>query len=208
MNYLHKLHDFLDGDIFFCEIGAMDGKRHDDMHRYIKRYNWKGLLVEPLRDMFERLKDTYSDKKGIAFENAAVSDTDSHAKIYRVPIDIIKAHRLPGWVDGISSLYANRNEISHYSKFAVRETVRTTTFDTLVKKHHISRIDVLQIDTEGHDYAIFQQIFPRFTPYMIKVEYKHLLRNEKDEIKTILQKHGYKVITKDGDFIATMKLKV
>lgn len=80
MDYLDKLDRVLDGKIYFCEIGAMDGKRHDDMYKYIQKYNWKGILVEPLRDMFEKLKINYSNKQGLIFENSAISNRNSKKK--------------------------------------------------------------------------------------------------------------------------------
>ena len=203
MDYLDKLDSALDGNIYFREIGAMDGKRHDDMYKYIQKYNWKGILVEPLRDMFEKLKINYSNKQGLIFENSAISNRNSKKKIYRVPRKIIKTQNLPGWVDGISSFHKNKSEISHFDKFAIQETIQAITFNNLVKKHNIDRIDVLQIDTEGHDYKIFKQIFPKFKPLFIKVEYKHLKKEEKSEIKQTLQKYGYEVVRKNGDYIAT-----
>ena len=203
MNYLDKLDSKLNGDISFCEIGAMDGKRHDDMYKYIQRYNWKGLLVEPLKDMFQQLKKNYSNKSGLIFENSAISNRNGNKYIYRVPKNIIKKEKLPGWVDGISSFHKDKSEISRFDDYAVREKIRAITVNSLVKKHNIERIDVLQIDTEGHDFKIFKQIFPKFQPLFIKIEYKHLEKEEKKEIKQTLQNYGYNVVRKNGDYIAT-----
>ena len=31
----------------FVQIGSNDGIKNDPLHRYIKKNNWKGILVEP-----------------------------------------------------------------------------------------------------------------------------------------------------------------
>lgn len=207
MDYLDKIDNLLNGKIYFCEIGAMDGRRHDDMYKYIQKYNWKGILVEPLGDMFQQLKINYSNKKGLIFENSAISNRNADKYLYRVPKKIIKEEKLPGWVDGISSFHKNNSEISRFNDFAIKEKIHSITFNTLVKKHGIKRIDVLQIDTEGHDYKIFKQIFPKFKPLFIKIEYKHLKKEEKSALKNILINNGYEVIRKNGDFIATIPIE-
>ena len=50
--------------IHFLEIGAMDGKSFDLLHEMIHRYKWTGVLVEPLPDLFEELKNNYVDCEG------------------------------------------------------------------------------------------------------------------------------------------------
>jgi len=37
----------------------MDGAAYDPLHEFVARYGWRGLLVEPLPDMFEQLRRTY-----------------------------------------------------------------------------------------------------------------------------------------------------
>src|SRR5262245_37291248 len=48
-------------DIFFVEIGAMDGISFDPLYKHVVSNGWRGLLVEPLPDLFEQLKETYHE---------------------------------------------------------------------------------------------------------------------------------------------------
>jgi hypothetical protein len=55
----------LDGNPFFVEVGAMDGIAHDALHKHIiSNPDWTGVLVEPLPDMFKKLRNNYKDYPG------------------------------------------------------------------------------------------------------------------------------------------------
>ena len=43
------------------QIGANDGQRFDILNFYIKKYQTKSLLVEPIKENFEKLKQNYQD---------------------------------------------------------------------------------------------------------------------------------------------------
>ena len=201
MEYLDELNYLLDNDIFFCEIGAFDGKRFDDLYSYIQKYKWKGILVEPLRDAFKELRKNYANIKGLKYENSAITEFNGTKNIKRVINR--KENKLPSWLDGSSSFFDNK----HTKKYNfVEEKVNCITFKTLIKKYNISRIDVLQIDTEGYDLIIFKQIIPHFLPYFIKIEYIHLNKNDRKILKDILKENGYDIKSKYGNYIATLPL--
>ena len=44
----------------FVEIGANDGERHDHLRGFILERDWRGLMVEPLPDLFARLVANYA----------------------------------------------------------------------------------------------------------------------------------------------------
>src|ERR1035438_3422409 len=44
----------------FIEVGANDGEFDDPLREYIVKYPWKGVLIEPQPDVFERLKANYA----------------------------------------------------------------------------------------------------------------------------------------------------
>lgn len=45
--------------IFFIQIGANDGISNDPLHKFITQFCWKGILLEPLPEVFTRLTTTY-----------------------------------------------------------------------------------------------------------------------------------------------------
>lgn len=175
--------------LFFLQVGAMDGKNFDPLFEHVRRYQWQGLLIEPLPDMFERLRRNYADCAGLLFENSAVADTVGEIEIHRVPLHLIDSGVVPSWAAGISSLYPDRNAIGgkrtpaedfakirdHIEKLGVRGEP----LPSILARHRIERIDLLQIDTEGHDYKVLRQFdFNRYRPELVQMEIYNLPEEE------------------------------
>jgi hypothetical protein len=97
--------------VFFLEIGAADGKSFDLLFPLASRGNWRGVLVKPIPDLFERLKSSYAGCPGVRFENVAISDRLERRVMKRVPLDVIADGKVPDWSLGISSFYSDRNAI-------------------------------------------------------------------------------------------------
>ncbi|MBK6937124.1 MAG: FkbM family methyltransferase [Chitinophagaceae bacterium] len=71
--------------MFFVQIGANDGKSGDPLYEFIINHNWKGILVEPMPDVFEQLKENFSFASGrLIFENSAISDTGGEFTLYYI----------------------------------------------------------------------------------------------------------------------------
>lgn len=51
----------------FVHIGANDGKTGDPIWKYVKRDKWRGVFVEPISSMFEKLKKNYEGDRGYEF---------------------------------------------------------------------------------------------------------------------------------------------
>ena len=68
-------------NFFFISIGSNNG-RGDLIYRYVKqyKYHWKGILIEPVPYIFERLKNTYKGFGGLIFENVAIDKKDRYKK--------------------------------------------------------------------------------------------------------------------------------
>ncbi len=172
---------------FVIQIGACDGLMADPIHAWIKKYNWGGILVEPQKIEFEKLKATYRDEHDrFVFENVAIADTDGMCALYRVKDSMLAAD----WERGIASLLPRSD-----SERFVAEAVPCITFDTLLDRHHVSRIDLLQIDVEGYDFEILKQVdFRRIQPVMIRYEHINLGPSDKRACKTYLARNGYRIL--------------
>jgi FkbM family methyltransferase len=143
------------------------------------------------------------------FETVAIAESAADREISRVSLEAVNARLVPGWAKGISSLYEDRNAIGgmngllygrkmperNYAalrQHIKKETINCMTLKQLLKKNNVSKIDVLQIDTEGYDYKIFRQFdFNAFLPYFVKVEVGNLPQHEYQEILNVLESHQY-----------------
>jgi len=182
-------------NVFVLQVGANDGVTNDPIHQFVTRYKWKGLLLEPLPDIFEKLQHNYQNEDGIVLHNAALADRDGVMTFYR-----IKAGAdVPEWCNGLGS-FSRETVLSHKNRFplienhVVEQAVEALSFSTLVVKHGITAIDVIMIDAEGYDYEVLQQIdFQRFRPSLVIYEQIHLSDAVKRASIEMLNKAGYDV---------------
>ncbi len=194
------------GNLYFVEVGAMDGVNHDPMYRHIMANpSWSGLLVEPLPDMFAKLKANYAKRKNLAFENVAITETDGTAEIARIPAEKVGSEA-PAWADGISTLKPSQHILGQnpaLSRHMVTEAITTMTMASLLKKHGITHIDLYASDTEGYDKVIFEQLWQTgLRPHIIKLEINYMLYHHIRDIHYQLASDGYTCFYEGDDMVA------
>lgn len=191
----------LHADFFFVQIGANDGVRDDPIHELIVEHDLAGVLVEPVPDLFHRLQAHYEGRANLRFENVAIASHQGQLPLYRVRPDTPGA---PGWWYEIASF-----DISmltrHGIPTGVIETlaVGTTTIEALLAKHRVNHIDLLQVDTEGHDGVIVRAALASgLRPRIINYESCHLPPDERYRIKQLLAASDYRFIDVGRDTLA------
>lgn len=181
--------------VFVLQVGANDGVTNDPIHPFVDEYRWKGLLLEPLSDIFEKLQQNYKGEAGIELCNAAMADQNGSMTFYRVT----GGAEVPEWCDRIGS-FSRETVLSHKHRFPAIEryiteqAVDVLSFNTLVDRYSIQGIDVVMIDAEGYDYEILQQIdLVRFRPKLVVYEQIHLSKAVKKASVDLLNRAGYDV---------------
>lgn len=195
---LNWYNEIKDGKLKFLQIGAMDGVSHDELNSYIQCFDWEGVLVEPLPDMFDKLISNYDQKYGLQFECSAITETDGETEIHRVPPGTENA---PEWADGCSTLVPEKH-IDYLVPMMVKEKIKTMTLKSLVEKYHLQDVNFVQIDTEGYDFKIFMQMDGLINPELIKVEIAHVTYTNAVYMRYVLEQKGYKVFIDNYDLIA------
>jgi len=195
---LNWYNEIKDGKLKFLQIGAMDGVSHDELNSYIMCFDWNGVLVEPLPDMFEKLVDNYDQKIGLQFECSAITENDGETEIHRV---LPGTENAPEWADGCSTLVPEKH-IDYLVPMMVKEKVKTMTLKNLVEKYKLQDVNFVQIDTEGYDFKIFMQIDGLIDPDLIKVEIAHVTYTNAVYMRYVLEQKGYKVFIDNYDLIA------
>ena len=196
-------------EAFVVQIGANDGRTGDPLFGAFSRARWSGLLVEPVPHLYERLVAQYRDRDGVRLERAAVSKQDGEAPLYRLRT---VPGETPEWFDQLATLnretlLKHRSAIPDIDSLLVEERVPTVRFETLLARHNVSRVDLLVIDTEGHDYDILSALdFSRFRPVLLMFEHQHLSPSDKAAAVALLATHGYRCQeTPEGDTISWRK---
>ncbi len=192
-------------EFFFIQIGANDGVMCDDIYDFVTENKLSGIVVEPLPDIFKRLRANYKDYPNIVAVNKAIYPSGKTVKLYRVKPE----HDLKEDYDGIASLFKehhlkSKKKIPDIDAYIVEEEVPCISFHDLIETCHVNKIDLLQIDTEGYDYEIIKMInFQEIKPHIIRYEYKHLSGVDRTACIGLLKKQGYQFFMDSGkDMIA------
>jgi FkbM family methyltransferase len=188
--------------IQFVQIGANDGVRFDDLSRFLMHHACKGLVIEPLPDVFLQLQANYAEYPSITPINKAIHASARSLPLYRVEPNALR--RYPAWAAGIASFdreHLRRHDID--ANDIKSESVECVPLMALLTQHDLLELDLLQIDTEGYDAEIIRMIdFARCRPRVIKYEHKTLSREGRAELEAMLQRHGYRSAREATDTVA------
>jgi FkbM family methyltransferase len=190
----------------FVEVGANDGEQHDHLRPFILRRQWRGLMVEPVPYIFERLRQNYAGIDRVTLVQAAVGPTDGVTTFYYL-VDASPEERaqLPDWYDGIGSF--SRDAVLRHARHMpdiesriIEAEVETVTLPSLCERHGIRRLDLLVIDTEGFDWEIIRSVdFAAVRPDVLIYEHFHLSTEDRAACRAHLDAEGYRTLEEGFD---------
>ena len=189
---------------FFVEVGSNDGSQHDHLKAMIRGRPWRGIMVEPVPYVFDRLRDNYGGLERIALENVAIADREGRLPFYHLEQDQDDAS-LPEWYDAIGSfsrdaIASHVEHIPDIESRIVEVEVPALTFDSLCAKHDVAAIDLLLVDTEGYDHEILKGVdLDRWQPRLLIYEHYHLSPAERDACRERLAGFGYETMAEGFD---------
>ena len=153
---------FLNNSIFkgymhgiFVDVGAHDGKTLNNTLFFEETYNWTGLNIEPIPNVYEKLKNNRPKCINLNF---AISNSDNAMKDFM--INTGHAEMLSGLVDNYDNRHLLRihNEaLEHSCKMSVVK-VLTRTLESVFLENNISNVNFLSIDTEGAEFDVIKSI--------------------------------------------------
>ena len=195
----------------FIEIGTSDfntlAERAGPQHR--------GLSVEPIKKYLSRLPV----KPLVTKVNAAVSDKPGQCVVHYLDEHTIQAHGLPNYLRGCNSIDSPHPTVSRWlqkkglpTSLVRKDTVPKITYCDLIQRFGVSSVDLLKVDTEGHDGVILRSLIacceqqPSLLPKQIVFESNKLTdRREVNYLIKLLEAHGYELVSRGHD--TKMKLK-
>lgn len=190
------------------QVGSNDGKTGDPLYRlFKKRRGWKGLFVEPVPYLFDRLKAAYAGSDRFRFENSAITEGKSVDFFWVDESAKREVPDLPEWYDQLGSF--DRKHITRHlpqlDPFIRQAQITGITLPELFRKHHITEIGILHIDTEGYDFKVLSQLDLTTTaPQIILFEHKHLSDDERRAAVAFLDPH-YQVFKLGDDMLAVSR---
>ncbi|MDB4412872.1 FkbM family methyltransferase [bacterium] len=184
----------------FIQVGVYDGVTHDPLHKYIRKHGWRGVLVEPQVRSVAKLQELYADYPDIIVVQAALDAEEGMRTLYTIEGD-----DAPSWAGGLASF--QRETILKHAPLIPglegmlrEEAVPCVGFDQIIAQLGESRLDILQIDTEGADgYILSLFPFDQVKPAIIQWEVKHLSTAQQEECMERLANYGYRFASSGGE---------
>jgi len=161
---LLKYLNFKDG--FYIECGANDGVNQSNTWFFEKSLNWRGILIEPNKKIFEELKKNRSSKN--IFENVALVSESFSKKIYLTNNNL--ESKVTGNIDN--------NNIE----------VFTSTLNHILKKNKIYKINLFSLDVEGYEVEVLKGLNLNF----FDIDYILIETNDFDKINFMLKNCNYR----------------
>lgn len=185
---------------FFVQVGANDGVLDDPIRELVIRHRLPGLLIEPLPDMFEKLQANYTGQSQLAFENMAVLSREGRITLHRVQRDApVHAH----W-HGIAS-FSKQNLLTQGvpAQYIQPYEVPGAPLGSILRRHGVAEIGLLQVDTEGYDYEVVKSAFDAgLRPEIINYEHCWLPPTTRHACKLLLDRMGYEFVETGKDTVA------
>ncbi len=195
------------GRICVLKIGANDGLSGDPIAAILlqdRRY--EGMLVEPLPQYAAQLKSVYGGTGRFELVQAAISDLDGEVDIHFFDESKTPDPHFPAWYREIASL--DKTHLQKHMPATLHgaisaKSVEALSVPTLLERCGLQSVDLLHIDTEGHDYRILRQFdLRKLRTAVVIAEHKHLNAQDKTAMKTFLEDAGFSVRQLEADFLA------
>jgi len=194
-------------EAFFVQIGANDGLQHDPLHPILARYEWRGILVEPVPHVFARLEQTHAGNDRLTLINAAVGAQDGRLPFYHLR-EAAPGEAVVPFHDALGSfsrdlVLRHAREIPDVQERLVETEVPVLSFDGLLARHGGPPVDLVTIDTEGFDWEVVRSIdLGRYRPRLLAYEHYHLSAADRDAATAHLEAHGYETFAEHFDTYA------
>ncbi len=179
------------------QVGAFDGTFQDPLCYFLSDsiHFHKAVLVEPQQAACEKLIALHSKNHRVVIEPSAISTSEGTIEFFS-----------PSTVEASPLASTNINELvkrGYLKKDISSVKVPCLTIPSLMQKHHLESIQLLQLDCESMDAAIIthmlrHQVFPS----AIHFEITNLDTKQLSDIRSTLAANQYQFIEYDHDCLA------
>ncbi|QNM86257.1 FkbM family methyltransferase [Polaribacter pectinis] len=169
---------------FYIDVGCNHPIQYSNTF-LLYRKGWSGITIDLNKELISLHK---LERKGDIQINTAIADKNESVKVYEFS------------EDGVNTINKDfYDEIkNHANLISDSRTIDTLTLNEIIEEHKVSKIDLLCIDVEGHDFKVLQSInLKKYRPKLIVVEmldnfdFKNL---SESEIFSYLKENNYKLV--------------
>jgi FkbM family methyltransferase len=192
---------------FFIEIGANDGVANDPLYPFVRAGRLRGILLEPVPEVFAKLAATHAGNDAVRCVNAALAAEDGEADFFTVDmagINFAKAQQFSSFHR--EALLRQTDWVPDIARRIVATRVPTVSFATLqamAREMGAPSIDVLHTDTEGFDGRVLEMMWDAgLSPALVSFERLHMDKAEIERHVARLVAAGHRVAMGDADVVA------
>jgi FkbM family methyltransferase len=199
-------------EVAFIQIGSNDGISVDPIREFVvANGKWHGAFVEPVPQIFARLRRNYSYLRGrdFSFFNVAVSTEEGAKQFWK--IKDADLHEFPPFAYQVGS-FDREHILKHFPAHPNLETkleaieVPCRSYRQIREQAGLRDVHVLHLDVEGHEDQILNAIdFSLSKPLVILFEISHMSQSTSRDVFAMLQGHGYHLLEFEADCIATLR---
>ena len=138
----------------YFDVGSHKGSYFD-----LINYNFpinQAILIEPQKNIFKIIKKKYFKNKKIKIYNFAISDKNStqilHVNKHDLTTSLTKINKKNKYLNLKAKLFGGSINEMILSK----NKINTVKLEKLIKQNKIKKIDLLKIDTEGHELQVLR----------------------------------------------------
>lgn len=190
--------------IQFAHIGAHDGVKNDPIFAFVKAYQWRGVLVEPIPYFFNLLKKNYEGVPNLQFEMVGIADTEGSLEFFHLPAQ----YNDPDWLQQIGTFDRHAIEFNLAGRPDLLPEITSTliptiTLKTLFERNHIQSLDLLLLDVEGLEWRILSQLKSlSIRPRYLFFEWGCMEQLDLKALMDFLSSEGYQFYGSGGDILA------
>lgn len=179
-------------DGFFIEVGAADGFTQSNTW-YLEKYkNWKGILIEPNIDAYN--KCVFARQNSKVFNCALIDHACKETEIEMY-------HRR--WYNGDPGLTSSAhdssvNNIEEWKAYTFSFKISARTLDSILEESNITSIDFVSIDVEGYELQVLKGFsLEKYLPKFLLIEWFNDISEIENYIKDThiieekMSKHDY-----------------
>ena len=168
-----------------------------------------GVFIEPIKYYYDRLPTNCIK------ENIAISNYDGETTAFYVSYNNIIEYGLPDWIRGCNSITKPHPTVvqtllDYGLPLGIIQEARVPVkkLDYIINKYAIRNLDILKIDTEGHDPVIILDYFSSATVLPRKIIFENNILSDKSAITAaidLLIGLGYDMSHEENNSIGILK---
>tara|TARA_A100001035_G_scaffold266505_1_gene249576 strand:+ start:1669 stop:2373 length:705 start_codon:yes stop_codon:yes gene_type:complete len=190
-NLDQQIEEYLNFDNgFYIELGAHDGISQSNTFYYEKKKNWKGILIEPTKHIFNKCKK-HRSKKNFFYNCACVSFAyeKKNLELTYSGLKTFSEHL----ISDNQKIYQLSNPEIHFGEKNFSYIAEARTLNSLLDESNAPNIiDFMSLDTEGSEFEVLNGI--DFKNYNFK--YMLIETNHFSKLDEYLSNKKYKFLKK------------